>query len=145
MKIPVMPNIQMEARVHRDIPCRLVAEWLRFVPETCWRWRMESWECFGNWIDWEDLLAAGFVIGGEGTNALVLTVVIARVRSLVAPRAFKLGRATEKNVMRWKTREEKKRGHTHRLTERANSCTFFKMIYFVCSLDIYCMNAKINK
>lgn len=55
----------------------------------------------------EDLLAVRFVIGGEGTNALVLTVVIARVSSLVTPRAFKLRRATEENA----TRPEERREH----------------------------------
>lgn len=54
----------------------------------------------------EDLLAARFVIGGEGTNALVLTVVIARVSSLVTPRAFKLRRATEENATRPEERHE---------------------------------------
>lgn len=55
-------------------------------------------ECFANWMNQEDLLAARFVIGGEETKALVLTVVITKVSSLVTPRAFKLGRATEENA-----------------------------------------------
>lgn len=57
-------------------------------------------ECFADLMNQEDLLAARFVIGGEGTNTLVLTVVIARVSSLITPRAFKLGRATEENATR---------------------------------------------
>lgn len=66
-------------------------------------------ECFANIMNQEDLLAARFVIGGEETNALVLTVVITKVSSLVTPRAFKLGRATEENATRRKETHEENR------------------------------------